>query len=156
MFDQFKQDLEKLYIERNVELSRSPRRIGGDPQPMDLKKVLDKAMQLIHDYFTNADQIMKIKQESEAQIQYIRKAHSRETQEISALVEEKECEKAELKQAYERDILNYKEKMAHQVNHIQGSMESNMQQNQDLQDTCMRLREELQAKNHNIMVMAQT
>ena len=44
MFDQFRQDLEKLYTDRNVELSRSPKRIGGDPQPMDLQKVLDKAM----------------------------------------------------------------------------------------------------------------
>jgi hypothetical protein len=70
---------------------------------------------------------MKIKQESESQIQYIRKAHSRETERLSALIEEKECEKAELNLTYERDILNYKEKMAHQVNHIQGSMESNMQ-----------------------------
>jgi hypothetical protein len=69
---------------------------------------------------------MKIKEESEQQIEYIRQSHIQETEQLSQLIDQKESEKVDLKHQFERDILVYKEQMGFQVTNIQGSMENNM------------------------------
>ena len=111
LFESFRKDLELLFKERNLEISKSPKRITGEQQAPNLDKLLGKTIKIMRDNFSNIDQILKIKEESERQIDTIRDAHNREVEELSAQM-------MDLKHDYERDILDYKEKMSYQVNSI--------------------------------------
>ena len=74
-YDQFRGQLDLVLDQMNVDLgaNRHERLENSKTSISKLKLILDKALQLIQSSYQNSSQILKIKQESESQITFIRK-----------------------------------------------------------------------------------